>query len=87
MGSLLSDRVQPFRAFAVTGIDFAGLITTLINKGRGRKTCKSYIALFICFVTKAIHLEATSELSTTAFLATLRRFIGRRGSLRKRDLQ
>ena len=36
-----------------------------------------------CFATKTIHLEATSELSTTAFLATLRRFIDRRGSPRK----
>lgn len=39
--------------------------------------------LFVCFSTKAIHLEATSELSTAAFLATLRRFIGRRGVPRK----
>ncbi|KYN09492.1 hypothetical protein ALC57_18397 [Trachymyrmex cornetzi] len=38
-----------------------------------------YITLFICFATKAIHLEATSELSTAAFLATLRRFVDRRG--------
>ncbi|XP_036146422.1 uncharacterized protein LOC118646820 [Monomorium pharaonis] len=79
MGSLPSDRITPSRPFAVTGVDFAGPIITLVNKGRGRKTCKSYIALFICFSTKAIHLEATSELSTAAFLATLRRFIGRRG--------
>ena len=82
MGYLPRDRVQPSRTFAVTGVDFAGPITTL-NKGRGRKTCKSYITLFICFASRAIHLEATSELSTTAFLATLRRFISRRDSPRK----
>ncbi|XP_070156737.1 uncharacterized protein [Polyergus mexicanus] len=82
MGSLPSDRVRPSRAFAVTGVDFADPITTLVNKGRGRKTNKSYIALFVCFSTRAIHLEATSEL-TSAFLATLRRFIGRRGRPRK----
>ncbi|XP_011858578.1 PREDICTED: uncharacterized protein LOC105556116 [Vollenhovia emeryi] len=79
MGSLPGDRVKPSRAFSITGVDFAGLIITLVNKGRARKTCKSYIALFICFATRAIHLEATSELTTAAFLATLRRFIGRRG--------
>lgn len=79
MGSLPSDRVRPSRAFTIVGVDFAGPITTLVNKGRGRKTNKTYIALFICFSTKAIHLEAVSELTTAAFLATLRRFIGRRG--------
>ncbi|XP_018360606.1 PREDICTED: uncharacterized protein LOC108759597 [Trachymyrmex cornetzi] len=79
MGALPDKRVQPSRCFHVTGVDFAGPIITLVNKGRGRKTNKSYIALFICFATKAIHLEATSELSTAAFLATLRRFVSRRG--------
>ncbi|XP_018395414.1 PREDICTED: uncharacterized protein LOC108773931 [Cyphomyrmex costatus] len=79
MGSLPRDRVCSDRAFAVTGIDFAGPITTLVNKSRGRKTNKSYVALFICFATKAVHLEAVSELTSAAFLATLRRFISRRG--------
>lgn len=83
MGNLPIDRIKPSRAFTVTGVDFAGSIVTLVNKGRGRKTCKSYIALFICFATKAIHLEAVSDLSTAAFLATLRRFIGRRGIPRR----
>jgi len=40
---------------------------------------KSYIALFVCFATRAIHLEVVSELSTSAFMAALRRFVGRRG--------
>lgn len=64
-------------------MDFAGPIITLLNKGRGRKTNKSYVALFICFATRAIHLEAVSSLSTDAFLAALRRFIGRRGAPQK----
>ncbi|XP_011174462.3 uncharacterized protein LOC105206677 [Solenopsis invicta] len=83
MGSLPSDRVKPSKPFDIIGVDFAGPIITLVNKGRGRKTFKSYIALFICFATRAIHLEATSELTTAAFMATLRRFIGRRGLPRK----
>jgi len=79
MGQLPADRVTPKRPFFVTGIDFAGPITTLVNKGRGRRTNKSYIALFVCFSTKAIHLEAVSDLSSNSFITALRRFAGRRG--------
>lgn len=79
MGQLSSDRVTPQRPFFVTGVDFAGPFITLINRGRGRKTSKSYISLFVCFSTKAIHLEAVSNLSSRVFIAALRRFIGRRG--------
>ena len=35
--------------------------------------------MFIGFAIKAVHLEPVSELTSTAFIATLRRFIARRG--------
>jgi len=35
--------------------------------------------LFVCFASKAVHIEAVTELSTEAFLATFDRFIARRG--------
>lgn len=47
MGQLPADRVTPTRPFFVTGVDFAGPIITLVNRGRGRKTNKSYISLFM----------------------------------------
>ena len=37
------------------------------------------MCLFVCFATKAIHLEAVSSLSTPAFLAAFSRFFARRG--------
>lgn len=78
MGNLPKERVIPSRPFQNIGLDFAGPITTKPNVPRSKVTLKSYIALFICFSTKAVHLEIVSDLSTKAFLASLRRFIARR---------
>lgn len=46
---------------------------------RGNTTIKAYIALFVCFATKAVHLEIVSDLTTSAFFAAFRRFTARRG--------
>ena len=43
------------------------------------KFTKGYKATFIYLSTKAIYLEFLSDLTTPAFIATIRRFIGPRG--------
>ncbi|XP_071652320.1 uncharacterized protein [Temnothorax longispinosus] len=79
MGSLPSPRVTISRAFTHTGVDYAGPILLGTSRGRGRKAYKGFIALFVCLSTRAVHLEAASDLTTDAFLAALRRFTARRG--------
>ncbi|GFV25056.1 LINE-1 retrotransposable element ORF2 protein [Trichonephila clavipes] len=80
MGDLPTHRVTPSRPFSVCGVDYAGPINILRYRGRGAKTTKGYIALFVCFVTKALHLELVSDLTSEAFTASLKRFCARRGA-------
>lgn len=79
MGQLPAERVNLTRAFYNTGVDYAGPFDIASKTGRGAKLIKAYIAIFVCMSTKAVHLEAVSDLTTTAFLATLTRFVSRRG--------
>ncbi|XP_075990311.1 uncharacterized protein LOC142985958 [Anticarsia gemmatalis] len=79
MGDLPSVRVKPARAFLNSGVDFAGPFNVLMNKGRGAKTTKAYIAIFVCMSTKAIHLELVGDLSSSAFIGAFKRFCARRG--------
>ena len=58
-------------------MDFAG---PLYVKGSRNNMKKSYIALFSCFVTRAIHLELVENLSAPCFLRCFRRFTARRGT-------
>uniref|UniRef100_A0A8D8CN12 (northern house mosquito) hypothetical protein n=1 Tax=Culex pipiens TaxID=7175 RepID=A0A8D8CN12_CULPI len=79
MGDLPSYRVTQAYPFERVGVDFAGPI--YVRKGHPRKPvyCKAYVALFVCMVTKCIHIELVSNLTTDAFIAALHRFVARRG--------
>lgn len=74
MGNLPKERITPGYPFIRCGVDYAGPVLTLNRKGRGAKTIKTYICLFICFVTRAVHLELVSDLSSQAYLLALKRF-------------
>lgn len=79
MAPLPAYRVAPQRVFAYTGLDFAGPFPILFSRGRGAKSTKGYIAIFVCMVVRAVHIEVVSDLSSVAFLAAFRRFTARRG--------
>ncbi|XP_011858622.1 PREDICTED: uncharacterized protein LOC105556158 [Vollenhovia emeryi] len=79
MGQLPFSRVTQARPFTHTGVDYAGLLTVMPRKGRGAKTTKDWIYVFVCFSTSAVHLEAVSDYSSEGFIAAYRRFSSRRG--------
>nr|XP_041631713.1 uncharacterized protein LOC121502377 [Drosophila kikkawai]XP_041633461.1 uncharacterized protein LOC121503259 [Drosophila kikkawai] len=62
-----------------SSMDFAGPFDIKSYVGRGCKVTKGYVCVFVCFSTRAIHLEATSDLTTEKFLAAFSRFSARRG--------
>jgi hypothetical protein len=75
-GLLPKERTQGTTAFEVVGVDFAGPI-----RYRRKKTQegKSYLVLFACSLSRALHLELLLSLETAEFLGALKRFIARRG--------
>lgn len=77
MGNLPAVRVtQQSRAFLYAGVDYAGPFTIKISRN---KTSKAYLSIFICLVTKAVHFELVSDLTTASFLNAMKRFFARRG--------
>ena len=80
MGELPSFRMEENLPFVYVGIDYCGPFQIISKTGRGRKTIlKSYCCVFVCLTTKACHLELVGDLSTDAFVATITRFVSRRG--------
>jgi hypothetical protein len=79
MGSYPIDRLKPYPPFTITGVDYAGPVKLVGRRRRGAVPSKGYIALFICFGTRAVHLEAVSDLSASAFFAAFTRFTSRYG--------
>lgn len=79
MGNLPQVRLTVTRPFKHSGVDYARPITLKSSTLRSAVISKGYICLFVCMVTKAIHLEAVSDLTTSGFLAAFRRFTSRRG--------
>ena len=78
MGDLPKERIDvPTRAFKNAGLDFAG---TYLCKpsSKARNQDKAYMA-FVCFASKAVHVECVSDVTTMGCMAAKRRFVFRRG--------
>ncbi|GBM99182.1 hypothetical protein AVEN_122519-1 [Araneus ventricosus] len=83
MGSLPRDRVVPDYPFNCSGVDFCGPFMIRYRNQRKGVLHKMYICIFVCFLSKAVHIEIVSDLTSEAFVATLKRFFGRRGKCAK----
>ena len=75
MGDLPKERITPSSPFSHVGIDLTGSI--LFEEQKTQLKC--YVILFVCIVTKAIHLDIVRSLSTPDCLQAIRRFISKRG--------
>ena len=76
MGDLPADRVTPSPPYESVGIDYASPMAYKRGPVCKPIMLKAYVAVFVCFSTKAVHLELVTDLKTEMFLAALQRFIG-----------
>ena len=74
-------RVSEEPPFTYTGVDYAGPF--YVTLPGATNTTKAWICLFTCLVTRAVHLEVTTDMTTQTFLRCLKRFAARRGLPRK----
>ena len=76
MADLPKVRLVPYQPpFTYTGLDFFGPFYVK----RSRSTVKVYGCIFVCFNSRAIHIEDVSSLETDTFIQALLRFISVRG--------
>lgn len=70
------------KPFTNTAVDYTGAILVKFSNGRGAKSQKAYISIFVCMATKAIHIEAVGDMTAAAFIAAFRRLVARRGAIK-----
>ena len=75
--SLLPEaRTEFYRPYSCVGIDYTG---HFMVKDMSNNLVKSYILLFTCMTTRAVHLELVSSMGVHDFLNAFTRFSGRYG--------
>ena len=71
MGQLPKERVTPDVVFNKVGIDYAGPV--YLKEGSARKPVivKAYVCIFVSLSTRAVHIEAVSDLTSEALLTEI----------------
>ena len=80
MVSLPGQRIRAARPFISSSVDHCERFTLRIGTKRSRTLIKTYLAIFVCMITKAVHIEVVEDLSAQAFLDAFTRFVSRRGA-------
>ena len=70
-------RTEGERAFQTVGVDFAGPLEYKVNK---KQQGKSYVVLYTCSTSRAVHLDLLPDMTAKEFKRSLGEFIARRGS-------
>ncbi|XP_055947028.1 uncharacterized protein LOC129980673 [Argiope bruennichi] len=80
MEDLLSSHAIPGRAYLRACTEVCRPFLIIPRHGKSVRLVKMNVCVFVCFITKAFHLELVSDLSIDAFLASFKLFIGRKGN-------
>ena len=78
IGQLPSARLNPDYVFFHTGLDYAGPFYLKEGYVRRPVKIKAWMAIFVCFQVKAVHLEIVKDATTKSLIAALCRFCSRR---------
>ena len=70
-------RTEGSRAFQTVGVDFAGPLEYKVSK---KIKAKSYVALYTCATTRAVHLDLLTDMTAEEFKRSLTEFIAKRGN-------
>lgn len=79
MGQLPAACVVPMFANDKFSVDYAGPLTPKVGSSQRLTYIKAYVTIFVCLCTECCHIKLVSDHTTDAFLATLYRFVSRRG--------
>lgn len=63
------------RPFTHVELDYCGPFQRKERQGRSKSILKGYVANFVCFSCKAVHLEMVSNLTTKTLQCAIRRFM------------
>ena len=79
MAELPLERTGAGRPFECTGADCFGPFLVRV----GKSEVKRWGIVFTCMASRAVHIEVLSTMETDSFVNALRRFVCRRGSVKK----